>query len=134
MRWPILIIVGTLVLAGTALGFIGRTFDPYQAGYPVKGLVLVLIFLVVSSLVTLVFHAIDTMRHRKIVSFGIDHGSLAVSFRRGALAGLLSVILIMIRRLNMFNPYSFFGAVLIMIIIEALLLKEYPHKDSIETT
>ena len=121
-----LIILGIGILAGTAVGFLARSFSPFTASIGIKFLFLVSAGIVIVSLSTLILYAVAVAWHeggRYFVAkyFGSEAPYFKSAFRRAVFIGVLGVILFSLRRYGFFTQYFAGGATAIILIIEILL-------------
>jgi len=97
------IILGVLVIAGVALGFLSHSFDPFTASAGIKALFLVAVFIVIVSLSLTVLYAFAVAVHnglRYFVAryFGPEAPYFKAMFQSSVLIAVVVMIFIGLRR------------------------------------
>ena len=104
MKWAIGVILGMVICSAVGLGFIVTAFDPASAGYWVKLLFLILLFLGVAGLATAIWYSVLVLRHEPSGSrlkhyFKTEDGYFTLALRGGAVISLAATLWIIIEHL-----------------------------------
>ncbi len=98
-----LIILGIGIVAGTAIGFLANSFDPFTASAGIKFLFLVSVCIAIVSISTLILYAIAVAWHeggRYFLAkyFGPEASYFKFTFQGAILIAFVAMILFFLRR------------------------------------
>jgi hypothetical protein len=123
MKRLMLVIIGMLVAALAALGFLVHSASPFTATMGIKSLFLLSVFIAAVSFSMIVFYAVAVgwhsgMRYFFANYFGPEAPYFKTAFRRSVLLGVLVMALIGLSRFGFFTRYFAGGATAIILLLE----------------
>ena len=131
-----LVILGVLIAAVIALGFLVHSSDPFTASFEVKTLFFISAAIVIVSLSMMVLYAIAVAWHNGAQYFfaryfGPEAPYFKSAFRRSVLVGVLAMAWVGLRRYGFFTQYFAGGATAIIILLE---LFYSAHEKQVKTS